>query len=90
MIAHLELIHETVHTYVTTPIFTEELPLKLGTIQVILVIMINFHLVDNVRSPKLTLMKRQNYEVGTNILLNRMYVLYNKIDKSCVSLSIKT
>ena len=53
-------------------------------------VQLNFQLVNNARSPKLTFIKRQNYEVGKNIILNRMYVLNNKIYKSWLSLFIDT
>ena len=49
---------------------------------------LNFQLVDNVRETKLNFIKRQNYDVGKNILLNRMQVLNNKIDKNWLNLSL--
>ena len=51
-------------------------------------ISLNFQLIDNPRSTKLAFTKRLNYEVGKNILLNRMYELNNKIEKSWLNLGI--
>ena len=49
---------------------------------------LNFQLVDNARATKLNFIKRHNYDVGKNILLNRMHVLNNKIDKRWLNLSL--
>ena len=34
--------------------------------------------------------KRQNYDVGKNIVLNRMHILNNKIDKNWINLTVET
>ena len=44
-------------------------------------VQLNFQLADNARATKLTFIKRQNYDVGKNVLLNRFHALNNKIDK---------
>ena len=49
---------------------------------------LNFQLNDNQRSTKIVISKHQNYDVGKNILLNRMAELNGKIDKSWLNLSI--
>ena len=48
---------------------------------------LNFQLCDNQRSTKLVFIKRQNYEVGSNILLNRLHSLNNLIEKDWMDLS---
>ena len=53
-------------------------------------IQLNFQLNDNPRQTKLSFFKRQNYDVGKNILQNRMYLLNNKIDKSWLNLILKS
>ena len=42
-------------------------------------VQLNFQLVDNERLTKIKFIKRQNYDVGKNILLNRLHSLNNKI-----------
>jgi hypothetical protein len=49
---------------------------------------LNFQLIDNPRSTKLVFANRLNYEAGKNILLNIMYKLENKIEKSWLNLEI--
>ena len=51
---------------------------------------LNFQIVDNARSLTWSFIKRQNYDVGKNILLNRMHVLNNKIEKNWINLSLNT
>ena len=51
-------------------------------------ISLNFQLINYPRFTKLVFSKRLNYEVGKNILLNRMYELNNKIKKSWLNLGI--
>ena len=48
---------------------------------------LNFQLVDNERSMKISFIRRQNYDVGKNILLNQ-HVINDKIDKNLINLSI--
>ena len=52
-------------------------------------VQLNFQLADNARATKLTFIKRQNYDVGKNVLLNRFHALNNKIDKSWLNLSLE-
>ena len=51
-------------------------------------VQLNFQFSDNARCNKLNFIKRQRYEVGKNILLNRMCILNNRIEKSWLTLSI--
>ena len=48
---------------------------------------LNFQLNTNERSSKISFHKMQNYEVGKNILLNRLTEINNKIEKSWLELS---
>ena len=43
---------------------------------------LNFQIADNGRSTRLKFIKRQNYDVGKNILLNRLHILNDKIEKN--------
>ena len=45
---------------------------------------------DNERVSKINFIKRQNYDAGKNILLNRMHLLNNKIDKNWLDLSLNS
>ena len=45
-------------------------------------------IVDNARSTKLCFVKRQNYDVDENILLNRLHSLNNQIENQCMTLSL--
>ena len=49
---------------------------------------LNFQMTDNDRSTKINFIKNQNYDMGKNILLNRLNVLNNQIDKSWMQLSL--
>ena len=49
---------------------------------------LNFQMVNNNRSRKITFIKQQSYEVGKNIMLNRMHSLNNMIEKSWLDLGI--
>ena len=49
---------------------------------------LNFQLADNERATKLNFIRIQKYDVGKNILLNRLHVLNGKIDKNWINLSI--
>ena len=51
---------------------------------------LNFQLADNERATKLSFIRRQNYDVGKNILLNRLHVLNDKIDKNWINLSLNS
>ena len=51
-------------------------------------VQLNFQLNDNARLTKQNFLKRLNYEVGKNTLLNRMALLNNKINKNLLNLSI--
>ena len=51
-------------------------------------VQLNFQLVDNARQTKQNFIKIQRFDVGKNILLNRLYVLNGKIDKSWMNLSL--
>ena len=53
-------------------------------------VQLNFQLVDKERISKINFIKRQNYDVGKNILLNRMHVLNNKIDENWLDLSLNS
>ena len=48
----------------------------------------NFQLADSARSTKLCFIKRQNYDVGKNIFLNRLHSLNNQIEKQWMTLSL--
>ena len=48
----------------------------------------NFQLLDNARSSKIAFVKRQHYEVGKNILLNRLHDINNMIEKQWLNLSL--
>ena len=49
---------------------------------------LNFQIAENNRSTKMNFMKIQNYDVGKNILLNRLHILNDKIEKNWINLSI--
>ena len=49
---------------------------------------LNFQNVDNDRSTKLNFFRRQNYDAGKNILLYRLPIINNKIDKSWLNLGL--
>ena len=51
---------------------------------------LNFQIVDNARSQRWSFITRQNYDVGKNILLNRMHILNNLIEKNWISLELNT
>ena len=51
-------------------------------------VQLNFQLVENAKQTKLNFIKIQRFDVGKNILLNRMYVLNGKIEKSWLNLSL--
>ena len=51
---------------------------------------LNFQLNTNERLAKLSFHKMNNYEVGKNILLNRLTELNNKIEKSWLELSFES
>ena len=53
-----------------------------GVKSVFLFVQLNFQLMDNERVTKLTFVKRFNFDIGNNILLNRMHALNGKIGKS--------
>ena len=53
-------------------------------------VQLNFQLVDNARSIKITNIKRQNFDVGEHILPNRMHVLNNMMEKDWLNLSYDT
>ena len=53
-------------------------------------VQLNFQLVDKERISKINFIKRQNYDVGKNILPNRMHLLNNKIDKNWLDLSLNS
>ena len=44
----------------------------------------------NFQLSKIIFIKNQNYEVGNNILLNRLHELKNRIDKSWMQLSLES
>ena len=48
---------------------------------------LNFQLNDNQRSTKISFHRMQSYDVGKNILINRLSELNNKIEKSWLNLS---
>ena len=49
---------------------------------------LNFQIVDNERSTKMSFFKRQKYDVGKNILHNRLHILNDKIEKSWINLKL--
>ena len=49
---------------------------------------LNFQLADNERATKLSFIRIQKYDVGKNILLNRLQVLNGKIEKNWINLSL--
>ena len=51
-------------------------------------IQLNFQLYDNARSNKLVFSRRQNYDVGKNILLNRLCSINNITDKQWLNLGL--
>ena len=51
---------------------------------------LNFQLCDNARSTKLIFTKRESFEVGKNILLNRLHKLNNLIEKEWLNLTFNT
>ena len=51
---------------------------------------LNFQLYENTRCQKITFIKRQRFDVGKNILLNRLCDLNNQIDKGWLNLSLAT
>ena len=51
---------------------------------------LNFQIVDNARSKTWSFTMRQNFDVGKNILINRMHILNGKVDKNWLNLSIDT
>ena len=51
---------------------------------------LNFQIVDNARSLTWSFITRQTYDVGKNILLNRMHILNNEIEKNWINMSLNT
>ena len=51
---------------------------------------LNFQIADNGRSTRLKFIKRQNYNVGKNILLNRLHILNDKIEKNWINLTMNS
>ena len=49
---------------------------------------LNFQIADNERSTKMSFFKRQKYDVGKNILLNRLHILNDKIEKNWINLKL--
>ena len=49
----------------------------------------NFQLWDNARSRKIIFIKNQRFNVGKNILLNRLYDLNNMIEKDWLTRDIQ-
>ena len=49
---------------------------------------LNFQIADGRRSTKFKFIKNQNYDVGKNILLNRMHILNDRIEKSLIDLTL--
>ena len=43
---------------------------------------------DNDRSAKMSFFKRQKYDVGKNILVNRLHILNDKIEKNWINLKL--
>ena len=46
--------------------------------------------VDNARQSKMNFIKNQRFEEGKNVLLNILYVLHGKIDKTGLNLSLES
>ena len=53
-------------------------------------VQLNFQFVDNAQQTKLNFIKNQRFDVGKNILLNRLYVLNRKIGKTRLNLSLES
>ena len=53
-------------------------------------VQLNFQLVDSALQTKLNFIKNQRFDVGKNILLNRLYVLNGKIDKTWLNLHLES
>ena len=51
---------------------------------------LNFQIADNRRSTKFNFIKNQKYDVGKNILLNRMHILNDKIEKNLLNLTLSS
>ena len=51
---------------------------------------LNFQIADNRRSTTFNFIKSQKYDVGKNILLNRMHILNGKIEKNLLDLSMNS
>ena len=51
---------------------------------------LKFQITDNGRSTRLNFIKRQKYDVGKNILLNRMHILNDKIEKNWINLTMNS
>ena len=51
---------------------------------------LNFQIADNGRSTKFNFIKNQKYDVGKNILLNRMHILNGKLEKNLMNLSMNS
>ena len=49
---------------------------------------LNFQIADNERSTKMSFFKRQKYDVGKNVLLNRLHILNDKIEKNWINLKL--
>ena len=49
---------------------------------------LNFQIADNRRSTKFKFIKNQKYDVGKNILLNRMHILNDKVEKNLIDLTL--
>ena len=49
---------------------------------------LNFQIADNERSTKMGFFKRQKYDVGKNVLLNRLHILNGKIEKNWINLKL--
>ena len=49
---------------------------------------LNFQIADGRRSTKFKFIKNQKYDVGKNILLNRMHILNDRIEKSLIDLTL--
>ena len=51
---------------------------------------LNFQIVDNGRLQTWSFLMRHTYDVGKNILINRMHILNGKIEKNWINLSLDT
>ena len=51
---------------------------------------LNFQLNHNARLPRMNFLKRQRFDVGKNVLLNRMSCLNNMIEKSWLDLGLNS